>query len=198
MKRPTRQFQLSDSEYAVIMLQPGDTPSEKLRHLLINGRVNDVINDSINDPINDKVNDAPKRTSKTDVIKVLRDALKRSKKVSPVKTELVAILTDILKDGTDDSEPPAIIPQPVVSDDDDGGIDPYILERAERLRAENAQQGLQPLGSAASPNMIARLARLSKKTEDEMKAMLDSQRKSERKHDDPEPSEDDWYPDEGE
>lgn len=135
--------------------------------------------------------------SKT-TVKHLRDQLKRSKKVSPVKTELVAILTDILKDGADDSEPPAIIPQPVVSDDDDGGIDPYILERAERLRAENAQQGLQPLGSAASPNMIARLARLSKKSEDEMKAMLDSQRKSERKqYDEPEPSDDDWYPDEG-
>lgn len=210
VKRTTHQFQLSDAEYAVVMQQPGATKSDKLRHLLINNSVNNSINNQVNNHVIDKPIKSNK-LDKKDVLKTLRDSLRSCKKVSPIKTELVAVLTAILKDGPteEEAELPALVPLPVVSDDDDGSIDPYIVERIERKRTDDAKTGLQPIGGTAVKRSTAEsIARLSGKTLEEARMMLTNQplpqadRQDETvqdeasRYDAPEPTEEDWHPDE--
>lgn len=132
-------------------------------------------------------------------VKHLRDQLKRSKKVSPMKTELLALLTDILKDGPKESDAPStlIVPitEPVHDEDAERAMDDYLEQR--RQANINRSGGMQSIGNAVSSmfapgGALERAANRGNVDTAEIRKVLDSSKAK----DAPEPTDDDWFPEE--
>ncbi len=156
MIRKTRSFVLDDTEMAVIMAQPGDSLSAKLRHLLslnINGKINEQVNEPIIDTPQiierNQLSLQPKELAKALVV-----LLKNSKKISPVKADLIAILEAELN-----PEVPQQLPGfPPPGEDEDEGIDDWVADKQAR---KNQNQVLEStINIEPTPSTLKRIKQI--------------------------------------
>lgn len=201
-----------DTELVAVLRARADAANESL-----SSYVSAILQSSIDGSAKAKSADKKEATvSKEFVFKTLRDGLKKSKKVSPMCSELVAVLSSILKD---EPEPPAELPVPALPADfhdrKDPELDTWLEERAQRKKAQdiadaNPSAGLQPIGGGTLDKVFALAAKHGDKTAEELKAMHERSKQPRECNDvseprDPvyrqneaEPTDDDWFPDDDE
>lgn len=139
---------------------------------------------------------------KKDVMRMLRDGLKSCKLISPIKTELVAVLTAILKETPTVDEPPAgLVPFSPPADAswiDDGSVHPDIKERQAKKRQELDRGGMQHIGKSKD-YVIDAMVRRTGVTPEQARKTLEAGKIQPRECGDvsepPEPEEDleDWH-----
>lgn len=164
----------------------------------------------VGEQLQSSLEDAPKRieakptaaaVSKEQIVKAMRDALKSIKKVSPIKTELVELLTSFLKDAPKSLPTLADTLSDLNIADDDPELDDWIQKRSQRNKPPESQS-MQAVGSVFLPGgALERAASRGAITPDEVRQQLDSMKAKDvaPRNEPSEPTVDedeDWYPDE--
>lgn len=161
----------------------------------------------VGEQLQSSLEDAPKRVeakptaaavSKEQIVKAMRDALKSIKKVSPIKTELVELLSSFLKDGPAvDHSQTTIVPmsEPVLDEEAEREMDDFLEQR--RQANVGRAGGMQPISAAGSMfapgGALERAANRGGVDPNEFREMF----KTSKPNETPEPADDDdWYPDE--